>query len=1018
MATINLFGNQFIFLSLLILTPVASSALAQNIPANRVATGLSLPVFSTYAPGDPNRLFILEQRSGAGDDTGRIQILDLTTGNINTVPFLSVPGLDNASEEQGLLGLAFHPDYQNNGYFYLTESYIGRTDIVRYQATGADLADVGTGTTILSYSQPHNCHNGNWIGFGPDGMLYHTSGDGGSQNDGFGNGQNKTTLNGSVVRIDVGADGLADDFPGDPNRNYAIPTDNPFVGEGGGVREELWSIGLRNPWRASFDRQTGDFYIGDTSQDTLEIINFQPAGAAGGQNYGWPLREGTIATPNVGGPKPPGAIDPIYEYLHEGLSGTVGSATAMGNNQGNSVTGGYVYRGPNNALQGKYFFGDFVEQRIWSIEFDGTADPLAFDGTQTGSSFIDWTSRITPDAGSIGFISSFGEDFDGNIYVVDYFDGEVFKLDPNFFDADFDLDGDVDGDNFTDWKAAFAQGTGADADADGDSDGLDFLIWQQQFGLQPPPIPGPDPVTWTSGVSGSWSPDSEWSDGIGADPQNAQATFGLSNGWDSNLNIPVANIIIDGTAGTTDVLYDSDVVGDDFWLTSNGAATGSLTISGGATFQIRSTTTPDGLWSEIDAALVKVTGAGSVLSRTHSNPAMNGGAFVFGSWRSTPGQVIKLEVLDQGTVNNSGQMWFGAYNSSAIDLVVTWEVGGGASIINDGALRGGVSLNNTAGAQGEINFIWNYDSAAGAMDDSTYTIDISDQGGSVTVGVEGIRYQEEIALNVWTSTLKTYEQLWNDGRLTASTAVPGGVFGDYFAVVGSSGSAGYKVTNIQGAHAFAANSSGSLAASIQGDFTGDINGDLTVNALDISILFNNFGSGTTVAQGDINLSAPGDDLIDAADIGVMYAAFTFEAGSQTSGSASAQYHPATGEIVVSVDGVNNWYIESASSSLTNDAHTGLLAASLVTDNDTRVGESTLALFSYSDQNLGNVAEAGLPLGDLRIYWNAGLGQPLEMLQVTYLGVAAIINLPEPSSLSLLAFGLAILAARRRKPVFA
>ena len=244
--------------------------------------------------------------------------------------------------------------------------------------------------------------------------------------------------------------------------------------------------------------------------------------------------------------------------------------------------------------------------------------------------------------------------------------------------------------------------------------------------------------------------------------------------------------------------------------------------------------------------------------------------------------------------------------------------------------------------------------------------------------------------------------------------MPGGVFGDYFSVVGSSGSAGYQVTNIQGAHAFAANLGGSLAASIQGGFTGDINGDLIVDAADLGILLSNFGSGTTVSQGDINLAAPGDDMIDAADIGVMYAAYNGDPGPATLGTATAEYDPATGQIVVSVDGVNNWYIERVSSSLTIDAHTGLLAASLVTDNDTRIGESTLALFSYSDQNLGNVAEAGLPLGDLRIYWNAGLGQPLEMQQVTYLGVAAIVSLPEPTTLSLLMLGLGSLATRRRK----
>ncbi|MEO2050074.1 MAG: PQQ-dependent sugar dehydrogenase [Pirellulales bacterium] len=1012
--TLNLYHGIFYVMAL-----VGSAALSlnsvhgQNISASRVAFGLSMPLFATHAPGDPNRLFILEQRSGPGDDTGRIQILNLTTGTINASPFLSVPGLSNQSEEQGLLGLAFHPDYQNNGFFYLTESQVGRTDIVRYQASGdPDLANLGSGTTILSYSQPHNCHNGNWIGFGPDGMLYHTSGDGGSQHDGFGNGQNKNTLNGSVVRIDIGVNGLADDFPDDSNRNYSIPADNPFVGEGGDVREELWSIGLRNPWRASFDRQTGDFYIGDTSQDTLELINFQHAGADGGQNYGWPQREGTIATPTggAGGPKPLGAIDPIYEYLHTNQSGTIGSATALGNNQGNSVTGGYVYRGPSNALQGNYFFGDFVTQRIWSIEFDGTSDPLAFDGTQTGSNFIDWTSRIHPDAGSTDFISSFGEDYKGNLYVVDYVGGEVFRLNPNFFDADFDLDGGVDGEDLSNWNTAFDSGTGADADADGDSDGHDFLIWQQQFGSQTPPPPEPGPVTWTSGISGVWSSASQWSDDIDFDPQTASATFGATNGWDSNNKILEAEIIIDGTAGATDVLFDSDNVGDDFRLNSNGAATGSLTISNGARFEIRSTTTTDGRWSQVDAELVSVTGAGSEFLRTHTNPTKNGGAFIFGSWRSVPGQAIKLEVLDQANLRNEGQMWFGAYNSSEIDLTVTWEIGTGASISNHGALRGGVSLDNTAGAQGEINFIWNYDLAAGATDDSTYSIDISGQGGRVTVGENGIRYQMEIVQNVWTSTLKAYEQLWNDGRLTASTATPGGVFGDYFAVVGSSGSAGYQVTNIQGA-SFSADANGAFAVSIQGNFTADINGDLIVDAADIDILFDNFGSGTTVSQGDINQTAPGDDLIDAADVGVMFAALVGDLspasqGTISQGLGTAEYDPSTGNIVVTVDNVNNWYVESASSSLTGYTLAALPDTNgLSTDNSQRVGESSLDLFSFVNKDLGSIAAVGLPPGDLKIFWNAGLGQPVEMLPVIYLDLSLVELVPEPTALSLLLFAL-------------
>jgi glucose/arabinose dehydrogenase len=486
------FFNQHGHVLYLIVAPLllgtASSVQAQSIDATRVANGLALPVFVTAPAGDTDRLFIVEQRLSEASTTGRIRILDLNSGTMNATPFLAVTGLSNNSEEQGLLGMAFHPDYENNGFFYLTESFVGHTDIRRYQVSAGnpDVANLGSATTILTYSQPHDCHNGNWIGFGPDGMLYHTSGDGGSQGDLFLNGQDKTTLNGSVVRINVGADGLADDFPADPNRNYSIPATNPFVGEGGGVREELWSYGLRNPWRASFDRLTGDFYIGDTSQDTLEYINFEHADSPGGVNYGWPLREGTIEMPRAnGGPKPPGAIDPIYEYPQTGfaLGTNVGSATAQGINQGIAVIGGYVYRGPVNALNNEYFFADIfpdIPGRLWSFEFDGTEDPLSFSGQNHNSSFKSW--EVTADVGTVEFISSFGEDAEGNLYAMNYITGELFRLDPDYFDADFELDNDVDEDDYAIWEGAFGSGTYGDADANAKSDALDFLIWQQQFG--------------------------------------------------------------------------------------------------------------------------------------------------------------------------------------------------------------------------------------------------------------------------------------------------------------------------------------------------------------------------------------------------------------------------------------------------------------------------------------------------------------------------------------------------------
>ncbi|MFQ5528339.1 MAG: PQQ-dependent sugar dehydrogenase [Thermoanaerobaculia bacterium] len=207
----------------------------------------------------------------------------------------------------------------------------------------------------------------------------------------------------SVVRIDVDRD----DFPADPDRNYGIPPGNPFVGQAGA--DEIWSYGLRNPFRSSFDRSTGDLYIADVGQSTREEVNYQPASNPGADNYGWKLREGELPTPAgpncAGGAPPPGNVDPIYAYAHGG-----------GASQGNSVTGGYVYRGPETQIEGKYFFGDFVNERIWSFD------------AGTGANFTDWASTFVPDVGSIDQIVSFGEDGFGNLYIVDL-GGEVFRVD-------------------------------------------------------------------------------------------------------------------------------------------------------------------------------------------------------------------------------------------------------------------------------------------------------------------------------------------------------------------------------------------------------------------------------------------------------------------------------------------------------------------------------------------------------------------------------------------------------------
>jgi autotransporter-associated beta strand protein len=374
--------------------------------SQRVASGLSRPVFVTAPPGDSQHLFIVEQW------TGNIKILNRDSNTINATPFLTVPGLSNGSE-QGLLGLAFDPNYSTNGRFYVDYTDAsGNTQVRRYERSGSDpnLANPASATPILSIAQPQSNHNGGWLGFGPNGYLYISAGDGGGDYDDdaghnatVGNGQSLNTMLGKILRVDV----TSDAFPADPNKNYAIPSSNPF--SGGGGLPEIWAYGLRNPWRPSFDRATGNLWIADVGQSTREEIDFQAASSPGGVNYGWRLREGSVQTPTaVGGPKPAGAVDPIFDYPHSG-----------GGISGISITGGYVYRGPIAELQGQYFFSDYGNPKLWALTYDGA----------TLTAPVDLTSQFTPNAGAFNQIVSYGEDSEGNLYVVDL-DGEIFKLGP------------------------------------------------------------------------------------------------------------------------------------------------------------------------------------------------------------------------------------------------------------------------------------------------------------------------------------------------------------------------------------------------------------------------------------------------------------------------------------------------------------------------------------------------------------------------------------------------------------
>jgi len=380
--------------------------------ATRVASSIDRPVFVTAPADDTSRLFIVEQHSG------RIRILNLPALTLNATPFLTISDVARGNE-QGLLGLAFHPNYSTNGLFFVNYTDAdGDTMVARYQVSGNPaVADPNSAMTILHLGQPQANHNGGWIGFGPDQYLYIATGDGGAADDQGsghsepdGNGQD-TTDNwlGKILRIDVDTDAFAD-----PSRNYAIPPTNPFVATP--EDDEIWAYGLRNPWRCSFDRLTGDFYIGDVGQHAREEINIRPPGSSAAFNFGWRLREGTTATQGgVGGTQPPNGINPIYDYGH-----------GVGPSDGFAVTGGYVYRGPLAALQGHYFFADFATENIWSLKWDGS-DPSTFDGTSF-TEFNHWAGLIVPTSGTIGQISSFGEDAAGNLYIVDL-GGEIFRLD-------------------------------------------------------------------------------------------------------------------------------------------------------------------------------------------------------------------------------------------------------------------------------------------------------------------------------------------------------------------------------------------------------------------------------------------------------------------------------------------------------------------------------------------------------------------------------------------------------------
>jgi glucose/arabinose dehydrogenase len=327
----------------------------------------------THAEDD--KLYVVEQ-------PGQVKVFD-TQGKAVGI-FLDITDRTRASGgEQGLLGLAFHPDFKSNGRIFINYTDAqGATVVAEYQtAVDRSKADSGSERIVLRIEQPYGNHNGGQVKFGPDGYLYIGMGDGGAGGDPLNSGQDRTTLLGAMLRIDV-----------DGEQPYAIPADNPYA-QGDG-RPEIWATGLRNPWRFSFDAELGDLYIGDVGQNRVEEINFQPAASKGGENYGWRVLEGNdcfAASPCAREPM----TAPIATYNHD---------------RGCSVTGGYVYRGTRiSELTGSYIFGDFCTGTVWALRRDDT----------------DWQIRTI--ASTNLRISSFGEGNNGELYMIDL-RGTVYRL--------------------------------------------------------------------------------------------------------------------------------------------------------------------------------------------------------------------------------------------------------------------------------------------------------------------------------------------------------------------------------------------------------------------------------------------------------------------------------------------------------------------------------------------------------------------------------------------------------------
>ena len=359
------------------ITFLCTHALEASVALQQVVAGLSHPLALESPKDGTGRLFIVEQG-------GKIRIVK--AGKLLSTPFLNVSSLVSSGGEMGLLGLAFHPNYKTNGRFFIDYTRIksGQVQVVvaeyHRSSTNADVAST-TAKVLLVINTPFENHNGGQLAFGSDGFLYIGVGDGGGEGDPNGNGQKLSTLLGKILRININSGTL-----------YSVPSTNPFVGRTG-VKPEIWAYGFRNPWRFGFDTSTGRLFIGDVGQDSYEEINI---GKSGG-NFGWSVMEGAHCFPIGSSCSKTGKILPISEVAHP-------SAEA--------IIGGFVYRGSAiSGLAGTYVFGDFVTGVIWGLK-----------QTSTGA----WQRSTLLSSGRA--ISAFGRDNNGNLYVVDYGNGSIYKI--------------------------------------------------------------------------------------------------------------------------------------------------------------------------------------------------------------------------------------------------------------------------------------------------------------------------------------------------------------------------------------------------------------------------------------------------------------------------------------------------------------------------------------------------------------------------------------------------------------